>query len=191
MSPGSRPASRFKFGERGLDGTVHRCFCRLLAAVTSVSRQCHLRPSGQHEIDATKTRSAFSEHDRSDPSGPAIEDHGRAVTSSSLAAASYRQAQRANDRDRATIELRRAIEADPAFELARADLEAITGTSRKGHGRGQMNWERHHIEVVRTAASGDGKRAADLLREHLAGVGCDPLAFRIVAHDETAFGRGR
>ena len=91
------------------------------------------------------------------------------------------EAQRANDRCRATIELRRAIEADPAFELARADLEAITGTSRKGHGRGQMNWERHHIEVVRTAASGDGKRAADLLREHLAGVGCDPLAFRIVA----------
>ena len=124
----------------------------------------------------------FSEHDRSDPSGPAVEDHGRALTSSSLAAASYRQAQRANDRRRATIELRRAIEADPAFELARADLEAITGTSRKGHGRGQMNWERHHIEVVRTAASGDGKRAADLLREHLAGVGCDPLAFRIVAH---------
>jgi hypothetical protein len=129
---------------------------------------------------------SFSEHDRSDPSGPAVEDHGRAVTSSSLAAASYRRAQRANDRDRATIELRRAIEADPAFELARADLEAITGSSRKGHGRGQMNWERHHIEVVRTAASGDGKRAADLLREHLAGVGCDPLAFRIVAQARLA-----
>jgi hypothetical protein len=123
----------------------------------------------------------FSDHDRSDPSGPAIEDHGRAVTASSLAAASYRQAQRANDRHGASIELRRAIEADPAFELARADLEAITGISREHHGRGQMNWERHHIEVVRTAASGDAKRAADLLREHLAGVGCDPLAFRIVA----------
>jgi hypothetical protein len=123
----------------------------------------------------------FSKPDRSDPSGPAIEEHGRAVTASSLAAASYRQAQRANDRRSATIELRRALEADPAFELARADLEAIAGTSRKQHGRGQMNWERHHIEVVRTAASGDGKRAADLLREHLAGVGCDPLAFQIVA----------
>ena len=44
-----------------------------------------------------------------------------------------------------------------------------------------MNWERHHIEIVRTAASGNAKRAADLLREHLAAVGCDPLAFRIVA----------
>jgi hypothetical protein len=46
---------------------------------------------------------------------------------------------------------------------------------------GQMNWERHHTEIVRTAACGNGKRATDLLREHLAGVGCDPLAFRIVA----------
>ena len=43
-----------------------------------------------------------------------------------------------------------------------------------------MNWERHHIEVVRTAAAGNHRRAADLLREHLAGVGCDPLALRIV-----------
>jgi len=44
-----------------------------------------------------------------------------------------------------------------------------------------MNWERHTTRFVRTAASGDSKRAVDLLREHLAGVGCDPLAFRIVA----------
>ena len=44
-----------------------------------------------------------------------------------------------------------------------------------------MNWERHYVEVVRTAVSGGGKRAVDLLREHLAGVGCDPLAFQIIA----------
>jgi hypothetical protein len=50
-----------------------------------------------------------------------------------------------------------------------------------------MNWERHHIEVGRTAAAGNDKRAADLLREHLAGVGCDPLAFRIVAQPEGRF----
>jgi hypothetical protein len=42
-----------------------------------------------------------------------------------------------------------------------------------------MNWERHHIEVVATAAAGQATRAADLLREHLVGVGCDPLAVRI------------
>jgi len=52
-----------------------------------------------------------------------------------------------------------------------------------------MNWERHHNEVVRTAASGDSKRAVDLLREHLAGVGCDPLAFRIVAQLRQSEGR--
>ena len=44
-----------------------------------------------------------------------------------------------------------------------------------------MNWERHHIEVVRAAAAGNASRAADLLREHLASLGCDPLAFRITA----------
>ncbi len=43
-----------------------------------------------------------------------------------------------------------------------------------------MSWEGHHIEVVRTAVSGDVSRATDLLREHLASVGCDPLALRIV-----------
>ena len=44
-----------------------------------------------------------------------------------------------------------------------------------------MSWERHHIEVIRTAATGDANRAAGLLREHLANVGCDPLAVRIAA----------
>jgi hypothetical protein len=43
-----------------------------------------------------------------------------------------------------------------------------------------MTWERHHIEVVRTVAAGNISRATDLLREHLASVGCDPLALRIV-----------
>jgi hypothetical protein len=45
-----------------------------------------------------------------------------------------------------------------------------------------MNWERHHIEVVSTAAAGNFTRAADLLREHLASVGCDPLALCIAIH---------
>ena len=123
----------------------------------------------------------FSRHDHLDASGAAVEDHGRAVTASSQAAMWYRQAQRAIDRCRATTALRHAVEADPAFELALADLDAITGTPGHRHSRGQMSWERHHIEVVRTAASGNARRAAGLLREHLAGVGCDPLAFRIVA----------
>ncbi len=123
----------------------------------------------------------FSQDDHLNDLGPAVEDHGRAVTASLRAATWYRHAQRAVDRRRAATALRLAVEADPAFEFARADLDAITGTSGQHHIRGQMNWERHHIEIIRTAASGNGKRAADLLREHLAAVGCDPLAFRIVA----------
>jgi hypothetical protein len=123
----------------------------------------------------------FSRHDHLDAPGPAVEDHGRAVTASFRAATWYRQAQRAIGRHRAITALRLAVEADPAFELALADLAAMTGTSGQRHSRGQMNWERHHIEIVRTAVSGNARRAADLLREHLAGVGCDPLAFRIVA----------
>jgi hypothetical protein len=113
--------------------------------------------------------------------GRAREDHGRAVTANRPAAAWYRQAQRAMDRHRAVVALRLAVAADPAFEVALADLAAITGTRVLGPGRGQMNWERHHIEVVRLAATGNVIRAADLLREHLACVGCDPLAFRIAA----------
>jgi hypothetical protein len=81
-----------------------------------------------------------------------------------------------------------AVEADPAFELAVSDLDAITGTSGQRHSRRQMNWERHHIEVVRTAASGNVERATDLLREHLDSVGCDPLLLRIVADLRQAAG---
>lgn len=103
------------------------------------------------------------------------------VTTNPRAAAFYRQAQRAVDPRQATKALRLAVNADPAFGLAIADLDAITGTAREDPGRRQMNWERHHIEVVRTAATGNTERASDLLREHLATVGCDPLAVRIAA----------
>lgn len=111
--------------------------------------------------------------------GPAVEDHGRVVTTNREAAAWYRQAQRAVNPRQAAVALRLAVNADPDFELAVADLAAIAGTPGNSPGRRQMNWERHHIEVVRTAASGNARRAADLLREHLASAGCDPLAFRI------------
>jgi hypothetical protein len=121
------------------------------------------------------------QHGQADAAGPAVEDHGRAVTASLAAATWYRQAQRAVDHRQAAVALRLAVDADPAFEVAAADLDAITGTSSQRQGGRQMNWERHHVEVVRTVASGNGKRAVDLLREHLAGVGCDPLAFQIVA----------
>jgi len=110
----------------------------------------------------------------------AVEDHGRAVSANGEAAAWYRQAQQAPDRSEANLALRRAVAADPGFGLATADLDALTGVAVHVPRRRQTNWERHHVEVIRTATSGDTRRAADLLREHLAGVGCDPLAIRIV-----------
>jgi hypothetical protein len=111
--------------------------------------------------------------------GPAVEVHGRVVTTTRQAAAWYRHAQRALDSRQAAVALRLAVNADPDFELAVADLAAIAETPGISPGRRQMNWERHHIEVVAVAASGNARRAADLLREHLASAGCDPLAFRI------------
>ena len=120
-------------------------------------------------------------HDHLAAAGPAVDVHGRMVTAKRRAAARYRQAQRAAGSRLATTALRLAIHADPAFGLAVADLNAITGTASQVPSHQQMNWERHHIEVVRAAATGNARRAADLLREHLASVGCDPLAFRIAA----------
>jgi hypothetical protein len=122
-----------------------------------------------------------SHHDHLAAAGPAVDVHGRVVTAKRRAAARYRQAQRAADSRLATTALRLAVHADPAFGLAVADLDAITGTASQGPSHQQMNWERHHIEVVHAAATGNARRAADLLREHLASVGCDPLAFRIAA----------
>jgi hypothetical protein len=119
--------------------------------------------------------------DRLPAAGPVVDVHGRVVTANRRAAARYRQAQRAADSRLATTALRLAVNADPAFGLAVADLDAITGTASQVPRHHQMNWERHHIEVVAAAAAGNARRAADLLREHLASVGCDPLAFRITA----------
>ena len=101
------------------------------------------------------------------------------VTTNPQAASWYCRAQRAADPRWAAMALRLAVTADPDFALAAADLAAITGTPGGHPGRRPMNWERHHIEVVTAAAAGHVTRASDLLREHLADVGCDPLAVRI------------
>jgi hypothetical protein len=111
---------------------------------------------------------------------PAVDDHGRAVTASQQAASWYRHAQRNADLREARGALWLAVTSDPAFALAIADLDAINGTTLRPITGRQMNWERHHIEVVRSAAAHNFDRAADLLRELLAAIGCDPLAMRIV-----------
>jgi hypothetical protein len=111
---------------------------------------------------------------------PAVEDHGRVVTATMQAAAFYRHAQQAVDSPHAVTALRLAVTADPAFGLAVADLDAITATRPRRISGRPMNWERHHIEIVQAAAAGNLTRAADMLHEHLASVGCDPLAMRIL-----------
>jgi hypothetical protein len=126
-------------------------------------------------------RQGPSRHDPLPATGPAVEDHGRVVTANARAAGWYRRAQRAADPHRAAAALRLAVSADPGFGLAAADLSALTGAPGQQPAGRTMNWERHHIEVVATAAAGQAARAADLLREHLASVGCDPLAIRITA----------
>jgi hypothetical protein len=122
-----------------------------------------------------------SHHDHLLATGPAVEDHGRVVTANHQAAAWYRRAQRAADPRRAAMALRLAVTADPDFAVAAADLAAITGIAGPLPGRRPMSWERHHIEVIAAAAAGHVTRASDLLREHLASIGCDPLAIRIIA----------
>ncbi len=102
------------------------------------------------------------------------------VTTNLQAASFYRQAQQAADASGTMKALRHAVMADPGFGLAVADLAAYTEASLSPTGGRPMSWERHHIEVVCTAAAGNVSRATDLLREHLASVGCDPVALRIV-----------
>jgi hypothetical protein len=124
-------------------------------------------------------RQGPSRHDHLPATGPTVEDHGRVVTANPRAAGWYRRAQRAAGPHRAAAALRLAVSADPGFGLAVADLSALTGTPDQQPAGQAMNWERHHIEVVTAVAAGHVTRASDLLREHLANVGCDPLAVRI------------
>jgi hypothetical protein len=120
---------------------------------------------------------------------PSVEVHGRVVTASQDAAAFYRLAQQAVHSPDAVRALGLAIEADPAFGLAVADLDAMTAAPPSPIHRRQMGWERHHVEVVRTAAAGNVDRASDLLRELLTSIGCDPLALRILTDACNRVGR--
>lgn len=107
--------------------------------------------------------------------------HGRRLTTTREAAADYRTAQ-ANYQDiaRMVAALRRAIRADRSFVLADADLAALERQGIDGGTSTLHSWERHHVEIVGAAATGDTDRAIDLLREHLAEVRCDPIATAVV-----------
>ena len=113
--------------------------------------------------------------------GPALEDHGRTVTANHR-----RQRGTARPSGLSTPPRPRSVGAggvaDPAFGLAIADLSAITRDTDRGSQRAadELGAPSH-----RSGPPGRGdrrRRAADLFLEHLANVGCDPLAFRIAAH---------
>lgn len=78
--------------------------------------------------------------------------------------------------------LRRAVDDDPTFGVAVADLHAWVGSAVAPTVEGTTPWERRHLEIV-AAASTDPLRAEALLREHAARSGCDPLALLIVARN--------
>jgi hypothetical protein len=116
---------------------------------------------------------------RSKPSRP-FESHGRALSTTPEAARHYQVAQdRHRDKSGLVGALQRAVDADPGFAVAAADLSALEGRAPVAHSGPLHTWERHHLEVL-AAARRDVQRAADLLREHLAVVRCDPVVTAVV-----------
>ena len=110
-----------------------------------------------------------------------LDVHGRILTTNPEAAAWYRRAQESSDR-RATVRaLQSALQWDPGFAVAAADLGYLASAPSPPAGAPPQAWERHHIEIVRTVQAGNTARARALLIEHLATVGCDPLATAIAA----------
>lgn len=110
-----------------------------------------------------------------------IDIHGRSLTTNAHAAAGYREAQQATDRDAAVRSLRKALDRDPGFAMAATDLEYLASMPSPPLGAPIRTWERHHIEIVRTAGAGNLPRARLLLIEHLNAFGCDPIAVAIAA----------
>jgi hypothetical protein len=114
------------------------------------------------------------------PGRDAVDSHGRALTTTPAAALQYRHAQYLVDR-RGEL-LAAALDSDPDFAIARADLAALNGMALKGRlPTPSHTWERRHLDIVEAGAAGHLHRAADLLRDHLADVGCDPIALDLVA----------
>jgi len=128
-----------------------------LAAVDLSNASASPQAAGATWDHAARTRPPFSQHEDLDSSGPPLRTTAARSPPSSRAAALYRQAQRASTaaEPHGAPPRRRSR---PAFELALSDLDATTGTS--GHVTvAEDELGSHHIEVVRTAASGNVERA--------------------------------
>jgi hypothetical protein len=115
------------------------------------------------------------------------DDHGRPLTASPEASAWYRSAQQSADLRFTKQALRRALQCEPAFALASADLSLLAGTGPGPTAIGTHAWERHHIEIVCSVQEGDRQRAVALLADHLLTIGCDPIATRIVAPEDHGY----
>jgi hypothetical protein len=113
-----------------------------------------------------------------------IDDHGRPLTTTPEASAWYRRAQQSADLHATKWALEKALECEPGFAIASADLSVLVGAGPGLTAVGTQAWERHHIEIVRSVQAGDRRRAVALLADHLSTLACDPIATRIVAPDE-------
>jgi len=109
------------------------------------------------------------------------ESHGHQLSTTPEAAEWYQTAQlHSGDRARVLAALHAATVADPGYPVAAIDLSAFERRSPVGASGHLTGWERHHVDIVAAAASGDVHRAVDLLRDHLVTVGCDPIAVALV-----------
>jgi hypothetical protein len=115
------------------------------------------------------------------------DEHGRRLTTTPEASAWYRRAQRSVDPHTTKWALRKALECEPGFAVASADLSVLDGAGPGPTTVGAQAWERHHIEIVRSVQAGDRRRAVALLADHLSTHVCDPIATRIVAPERCAY----
>ena len=115
------------------------------------------------------------------------DDHGRPLTTTPEASAWYRRAQQSADLHTTKRALQKALECEPGFAVASADLSVLVGAGPGTTAIGTQAWERHHIEIVLSVQAGDRRRAVALLADHLSTHVCDPIATRIVAPEEWGY----
>jgi hypothetical protein len=115
------------------------------------------------------------------------DDHGHPLTTTPEASAWYRKAQQSADLHTTKWALQKAVECEPGFAVACADLSLLVGTGTGPTDIGTQAWERHHIEIVRSVQAGDRLRAVALLADHLSTLVCDSIATRIVAPEKCVY----
>jgi hypothetical protein len=141
-----------------------------MGAVEAALRQRHLSAGSEAQVNLYLMEST--------------DDHGRPLSTTPEASAWYRRAQQSGDLDTTKRALRKALECEPGFAVASADLCVLGGTGPQQTPTGTHAWERHHIEIICNVHAGDRKRAIALLADHLSTLDCDPIATRIVAPED-------